>query len=75
VRKNDQFAALTNLMREKVDTSSGFWIGLADIDQEGTFMWQSTAEDQTDFEAWGPSQPDGDSDENCVAMVPDSFLW
>jgi len=65
-------------MRKDVRNSAGFWIGLADIDVEGTFMWQNTAKTEEDsiFEAWGTSQPDGDSVENCVAMPKeDYFFW
>jgi len=65
-------------MRKKVSKSAGFWIGLADIDKEGTYMWQNTGiiEDPTTFEAWGTNQPDGGSLENCVAMPKeDYFFW
>jgi len=52
-------------------TGASFWIGYADIDNEGEFMWQSSTqtEVETNFEAWGKNQPDGGGLENCVAAI------
>jgi hypothetical protein len=78
VRDQQRHAALANFMRYKVGNAEGFWIGLADIDEEGQFLWQNTAQDELpdSFEAWGVDQPDGESAENCVAVPEeDYFFW
>jgi len=54
-----------------------FWVGLADIDDEGEFKWQTTTETvaSTNFAAWGQNQPDGGEAENCVAAMNDHYYF
>jgi len=64
-------------MRQQVGSSRGFWIGLADIDVEGVYLWQSSSEvlDGNEFEAWGTNQPDGVPQENCVAAPKKHYYF
>jgi hypothetical protein len=80
IRDQEHQETLVDFMTESADasSSSGFWIGLADIDEEGTFMWQTTTVTTAtaDFQAWAVDQPDGLEDENCAAAMADGdFLW
>ena len=43
------------------------WIGLNDIQTEGTFVWVGPS---TSYRNWRTSEPSGGIRENCVHMVP-----
>ena len=57
---------------DSLPDSPAHWIGLNDINSEGTFVWLSTSRLE-DFDNWVTDQPDGtvDSSEDCVAMHED----
>ncbi len=44
------------------------WIGLNDLDQEGTWVWSSGQ--PVTYENWAPGQPDNDINQNRVLMQP-----
>merc|ERR1712083_525785 len=46
---------------------SDFWIGLSDVGDEGTFVWQESRE-QAEYTNWYSNQPDGRTNENCVLI-------
>ncbi|CAH1255133.1 CSMD3 [Branchiostoma lanceolatum] len=58
----------------------GYWIGLNDMENEGTFVWSdgSTLSQATAFADWNPGQPDNhQSDgEDCVHMDKrKEYMW
>jgi len=76
IRTEEDSEKLLPFLEALVGESAGFWIGLADIDEENSFMWQSTAQLLETFDNWGSNQPDGESAENCVAAMANSnFQW
>jgi len=78
VRDQNHHSAIANLMSENVGSVDGYWINLNDIDEEGSYLWQTTLQilDPNEFEAWGTSQPDGGPAENCVAAPKEHyFFW
>jgi len=50
-----------------------FWIGLNDANDEGIFHWTSGA--RGDFRAWARGEPNDYSDEDCVEVYADTWLW
>jgi hypothetical protein len=60
-------AFVTNLL---IDRS---WIGLNDIDQEGTFVWVTG--DPLDFELWVPGEPNNSGNEDCAEIRFDNGEW
>ncbi len=59
--------------------NAAVWIGLNDLDKEGTFVWPDGSE--TAYQPWAFNQPDnltGPEGEDCVAMQPGEgaqFFW
>lgn len=47
--------------------SNGYWIGLSDEAEEGTYKWETSGEVATFFN-WGDGQPDSGTAGNCVAL-------
>ncbi|XP_061111969.1 lactose-binding lectin l-2-like [Conger conger] len=45
-----------------------FWIGLADVHKEGTWLWSdgTSASSEGDFLKWNPGEPNNAGQENCV---------
>ncbi|XP_061109458.1 lactose-binding lectin l-2-like [Conger conger] len=45
-----------------------FWIGLADVHKEGTWLWSdgTCASSEGDFLKWNPGEPNKAGQENCV---------
>jgi len=65
-------------MRANIGDSRGFWIGLADMEEEGVYLWQHSLQvlDADEFHAWGTGQPDDSPQENCVATTEEHyFFW
>ena len=55
-------------------TSSGAWIGLSDILQEGTFSWRDGTE--LTYTNWKTSNPNNANDEqHCVWARGDDGTW
>ena len=55
--------------------SSRYFIGLTDLDNEGTFIWESGRNLTLDVAAyWRSGQPNGKTKENCVG-VKDGEMW
>jgi hypothetical protein len=57
-----------------IDQSSGAWIGLNDISQEGQFIWEADGSILT-FSNWNPPNPNNDGNEDCVVMGPFVDKW
>jgi C-type mannose receptor len=52
----------------------GYWIGLSDSDDEGTFTWVDGS--ALDYEDWATDEPnDLTGDNDCVQLLPDSQEW
>ena len=70
--ENDWLAAM---FPATVVMSDGLaWIGLNDLDTEGTFTWTSGS--PVSFENWSPGEPDNfPIDQDFVAINTDSGLW
>jgi len=64
-------------MSEYVGPADGYWINLNDIDEEGSYLWQTSQQVlNPNEEAWGAGQPDGGPAENCVAVPKEHyFFW
>ena len=53
-----------------------YWIGLNDLAAEGNFTWIHHGDVLDTFSAWSMNEPDGGSDQNCVAMnAQNTFFW
>jgi hypothetical protein len=49
------------------NANQNFWIGLTDIAQEGTYVWEGGM--PLNFTSWASGQPDdGDAAQNCISM-------
>jgi hypothetical protein len=67
------------LLLEAKGSSDGYWIGAADIMQEGIFQWFYTGDDLF-YDNWAPGQPDDggavDIFEDCVMMSKSAnYMW
>ncbi len=54
-----------------IPNNQSYWIGLADFDDEGTFVWQYSQTVAT-YGHWSQGQPDdfgGGEGEDCTEMV------
>ena len=61
-----------NSLLVTLNTGSSCWIGLNDIDNEGTYVWaDGTASTYTH---WTPGEPSGGS-EDCTEMYPTTGNW
>ncbi|XP_052799186.1 C-type lectin domain family 3 member A-like [Mya arenaria] len=47
-----------------------YWIGASDEKKEGTFVWVN--DEPWDFEIFPPTEPNGDTVENCLLLFGDS---
>jgi len=56
------------LQAETLSGDVDIWIGLNDIDVEGTFRWVGDGTEPTGYTKWKPAQPSGG--ENCVELRP-----
>ena len=57
-------AALHLVLVHEVD----YWVGLADFEEEGTFVWQESQAEPT-YTNWVSGQPDSaDGNEDCVYL-------
>ncbi|XP_066289159.1 uncharacterized protein [Branchiostoma lanceolatum] len=63
-------AFLVNL-KNAVDRSGLFWIGLVDQHQEGGWEWID-GRPLASYNAWGPGEPNNSGDEDCAEFLPDS---
>jgi len=62
---------LSELMKQAEDFIDAYWwIGANDIEDDGA--WVGPDGKSLDYEPWGSGQPDGDEDQNCAVMDPDS---
>lgn len=57
-------------------TLASYWIGLSDIIQEGTYVWQTTQQ-RPDFTDWGSDEPnDLHHNEDCIELYQmKNFHW
>lgn len=57
-------------------TLASYWIGLSDIIQEGTYVWQTTQQ-RPDFADWGSGEPnDLHHNEDCIELYQvKNFHW
>ena len=52
-----------------------FWLGLNDIEDEGTFVWASSNTSPS-FTFWRPGEPNDQwGNEDCVHIVHDFYAW
>ena len=54
------------------DWMTGTWIGWSDDDQEGNWVSalnSSVSLGKEHFQSWGPGEPNGETKENCVALL------
>ncbi|XP_063042876.1 C-type lectin domain family 4 member E-like [Engraulis encrasicolus] len=57
------------------DNGAGFWIGLSDLDEEGTFRWVDGTLLTNSYLTWSPGQPNNWKNQDCaVFLESDSFL-
>ena len=66
-----QFLSMYNFAQEKFkEKSSGFWLGINDIENEGVFKYASNNQSLLgEWEGrlpWAPNQPNGGEKENCL---------
>ena len=61
-------------MEEGVATTFDFWVGATDVDSEGDFYW-STSGQAVEFTAWSEGQPDGGTNQNCVASTLEHYYF
>ncbi|KAK9976535.1 hypothetical protein ABG768_021740 [Culter alburnus] len=59
-----------DFVQKIIDRHSLFWIGLTDIDEEGSWKWVDGS--TPTFWYWGANEPNGKREENC-ALVHSSF--
>ena len=52
-----------------------YWIGLNDIENEGTYTWYHSGQGSERFTAWGQGEPTELEGEDCVAMSQEHFLF
>eukprot|EP00965_Chrysotila_dentata_P162551 5367452-Pleurochrysis_carterae.AAC.3 len=50
------------------------WIGLNDIETEGTFVWESTGETPA-VTFWGPGEPNNSGGEDCATFQGGTGIW
>ena len=72
ITKNDQ-----GWIKSKTERDAGVWIGLNDIEKEGTWVWQdgSSSATYTNWLTTNPRQPDGDGDCLIVLHISDAERW
>ena len=58
-----------SVLRRLTSESDHVWIGLNDIEDEGSFQW--TDGSPVDYTNWAPGQPDNLADSDCVYLLPD----
>ncbi|XP_035285342.1 lactose-binding lectin l-2-like isoform X2 [Anguilla anguilla] len=75
VHSNVEYQFLRELNKYSDPHDSIFWIGLTDIQKEGTWVWSDRS--AVDFTTWNPGQPDDwQGVEDCVhANVPEQKNW
>lgn len=50
------------------------WIGLSDIEYEGTFTWE-VDNSRVNFTNWASGMPDNRMNQDCVAVHAHSWVW
>ena len=74
---NDQ--AENNFIKQFIDqgngngTSGEFWIGLTDLDVEGSFKWEDNELLQTLYQRWAEGEPDNTAARDCVVFSLDGW--
>ncbi|XP_071150013.1 perlucin-like [Mytilus edulis] len=55
------------LISETLKTGRKYWLGLSDLEQEGTFLWTTSQTGITSYNNWIPGDPNNaNSGEDCV---------
>ena len=62
-----------NFVRSLMQSGEGYWIGLNDLKEEGTFRWQDDS--ILTYHNWKSGDPNGTTTENCVLKTAYQGTW
>ena len=65
---------VSKLAKEQVGNTWGYWIGIHDQINQGNFVYDSDNEPIV-YENWSPSEPNGDSREDCTVLMKHNAKW
>ncbi|KAJ8337088.1 hypothetical protein SKAU_G00383080 [Synaphobranchus kaupii] len=55
VHSEDEFTFIRELVKQHDSSEPGFWMGLSDRNQDGTWLWSDGS--RVDFTLWNPGEP------------------